>query len=88
MAISEFAKIRKSELEAKGHDDFNGVDLLEALAATGLRSVRYLKEIPHVRKLLANDLLPTATELMKKNFDFNELDESKYESKHLNNNLG
>jgi tRNA (guanine26-N2/guanine27-N2)-dimethyltransferase len=46
---------------------------LEALAATGLRSVRYLKEIDNIDKLVANDIDPTATELMQKNFDFNHI---------------
>ena len=38
-----------------------GIHILDALAATGLRSVRYLKEIPLVRKVTINDLLPEAT---------------------------
>ena len=50
--------------------------MLEALAATGLRSVRYLKEIPRINKLVANDIDPTAVELMQKNFDFNDIDKS------------
>lgn len=53
---------------------------MEALAATGLRSVRYLKEI-NPKRILANDIDPTATELMKKNFDFNNIDPKLYESK-------
>jgi len=56
---------------------------LEALAATGLRSVRYLKEIEALRQLLANDIDPTATELMKKNFDFNSIKEDQYRSKSI-----
>ncbi len=39
----------------------SGIHVLDALAATGLRSVRYLKEIPQVRKVTINDLLPEAT---------------------------
>mmetsp|Transcript_10200 Transcript_10200/g.13981 ORF Transcript_10200/g.13981 Transcript_10200/m.13981 type:complete len:80 (-) Transcript_10200:1406-1645(-) len=44
LAIREFEKILKEERTAKGkaHD---GISVLEALAATGLRSVRYMKEI-------------------------------------------
>jgi len=38
--------------------------VIEALAATGLRSVRYIKEIPSICKLVANDIDPTATSLM------------------------
>ena len=34
-----------------------GIHILDALAATGLRSIRYLKEIPHVRCVTINDLV-------------------------------
>ena len=34
----------------------DGIRILDALAATGLRSVRYLKEIPHVQHVTINDL--------------------------------
>jgi len=54
---------------------------LEALAATGLRSVRYSKEIEALRTLVANDIDPTATELMKKNFEFNSVPEDLYKSR-------
>ena len=43
-----------------------------------MRSVRYMKEIPEITKLLANDIDPTATELMAKNFEFNEIDPALY----------
>jgi len=56
------------ERAAKGKEHV-GISVLEALAATGLRSVRYSKEIPSIIKLVANDILPAATDLMKKNFD-------------------
>lgn len=46
---------------------------MEALAATGLRSVRYVKEINKLNKIVANDIDPAATDLMKKNFEFNEV---------------
>ena len=47
MAINEFAKITKLEKENK-NKEFKGITVLEALAATGLRSVRYMKEIPSI----------------------------------------
>ena len=71
LAIREFAKLKKEERLAKGKDDYTGIQLLEALAATGLRSVRYMKEIDSLTGVLANDIDPTATELMRKNFEFN-----------------
>lgn len=45
--------------------------LLEALSATGLRSIRYAKEIPLLRWVMANDLSPTAVEAMKRNVALN-----------------
>ncbi|PWY98732.1 N2,N2-dimethylguanosine tRNA methyltransferase [Testicularia cyperi] len=45
--------------------------LLEALSATGLRSIRYAKEIPLLKWVLANDLSPTAVEAMKRNVALN-----------------
>ncbi|KAH7926309.1 N2,N2-dimethylguanosine tRNA methyltransferase [Leucogyrophana mollusca] len=47
--------------------------LLEALSATGLRSIRYAKEIPLVRYVIANDLSASATAAMKRNVDLNGL---------------
>jgi len=71
--------MKKLEKEKKTRE-FKGISILEALAATGLRSVRYMKEIQSISKLLANDIDPTATHLMKQNFDFNGLDPALYES--------
>ncbi|ORZ33945.1 N2,N2-dimethylguanosine tRNA methyltransferase-domain-containing protein [Catenaria anguillulae PL171] len=47
--------------------------ILEALAASGLRSVRYAKEIPDLDHILCNDLDPEAVESIKRNVEFNEL---------------
>ncbi|KAH6584005.1 hypothetical protein BASA61_007767 [Batrachochytrium salamandrivorans] len=51
------------------HADYAGqrFRILEALSATGLRSVRYAKEINHVDEIIANDLLGTAVESIKRN---------------------
>jgi tRNA (guanine26-N2/guanine27-N2)-dimethyltransferase len=83
MAIREFSQMRREEIEKRGKHEFKGVAALEALAATGLRSVRYVKEIETLRQLVANDIDPTATELMQRNFDFNDIpkDKEKYQSK-------
>ncbi len=40
-----------------------------------------MKEIENIKKLVANDIDPTATDLMKKNFDYNQINENLYESK-------
>ena len=44
-----------------------------------------MKEIDSLTGLLANDIDPTATELMRKNFEFNQIDEKLYTSKHYSN---
>ncbi|WWC70346.1 N2,N2-dimethylguanosine tRNA methyltransferase [Kwoniella pini CBS 10737] len=51
------------------------INILEALAATGLRSIRYAKEIPNVKFVLANDLSPSACEAMRRNVEFNGVGE-------------
>ena len=41
--------------------------ILEALAASGLRSIRYAKEIPKVRRILTNDLSSEAVHSIERN---------------------
>ncbi|KAL1701396.1 N2,N2-dimethylguanosine tRNA methyltransferase-domain-containing protein [Schizophyllum commune] len=45
--------------------------ILEALSATGLRSIRYAKEIPLAHRVVANDILPAAAEAIRRNVDIN-----------------
>ncbi|KAI9009694.1 N2,N2-dimethylguanosine tRNA methyltransferase-domain-containing protein [Gaertneriomyces semiglobifer] len=45
--------------------------ILEALSATGLRSIRYAKDIPRLRHIIANDLLDDAVEAIKRNAEDN-----------------
>ncbi|KAJ6630839.1 tRNA methyltransferase [Mycena sp. CBHHK59/15] len=59
-------------LEPKPYVSY-GYVVLEALSATGLRSIRYAKEIPLVRHVIANDLSSAATAAMKRNIDLNGL---------------
>ncbi|EIW70842.1 hypothetical protein TREMEDRAFT_68241 [Tremella mesenterica DSM 1558] len=51
------------------------ITILEALSATGLRSIRYAKEIDNVKLVLANDLSPSACEAMKMNVRYNSVGE-------------
>jgi tRNA G26 N,N-dimethylase Trm1 len=80
LAINEFNQILSEEKAAKGKKH-EGIKVLEALAATGLRSVRYMKEIPSITTLVANDIDKTATDLMTKNFEFNDCPKEKYRGK-------
>jgi tRNA (guanine26-N2/guanine27-N2)-dimethyltransferase len=54
-----------------------GLRVLEGLAATGLRSIRYAREIEgDIDKIVANDLDPNVVESMRRNIDFNGEDVS------------
>lgn len=62
------------------HEPFpptEGITILDALAATGLRSVRYLKEIPGVNHVTINDLLPAAVDAAEVNCKHNGVDSSR-----------
>ncbi|XP_071813095.1 tRNA (guanine(26)-N(2))-dimethyltransferase-like isoform X3 [Apostichopus japonicus] len=51
-----------------------GIHVLEALAASGLRSIRYAKEIPGVKNIITNDIAAEAVEAMKRNIAHNHLE--------------
>ena len=66
---------RKKVAEAEGKPWMaeDGLYILEALAASGLRSIRYFQEIPNIRRLIVNDIADAAVASMKQNFAFNHL---------------
>jgi tRNA (guanine26-N2/guanine27-N2)-dimethyltransferase len=45
----------------------DGLTILEALSASGLRSIRYAKEVPGVREIIANDLSDVAVSSIRDN---------------------
>lgn len=47
---------------------------MEALSATGLRSIRYAKEVPGVKQIIANDLSSNAVKSIQKNIQLNNVD--------------
>jgi tRNA (guanine26-N2/guanine27-N2)-dimethyltransferase len=51
----------------------DGLSILDALAASGLRSLRYWKEIPGVRHVTINDLDAAAVERAQDNLQHNQL---------------
>ena len=53
----------------------DGLRILDALAASGLRSIRYYKEIPAVKEVIINDLEEAAVNLAKENMKFNKIPE-------------
>jgi len=52
----------------------NGVRILEGLAASGLRSVRFAREVPFVREVIANDFDHTAVEYIRQNATHNHVE--------------
>lgn len=52
----------------------HGLRILEALSATGLRSIRYAKEIAGVKEIIANDLSKQAVEAIKENIKHNQVE--------------
>lgn len=47
--------------------------ILEALSATGLRSIRYFKEVPNVSHVIANDMDPSAVAVIRESVKRNGL---------------
>ena len=67
-AITAFQRIFLADAKLqKRHPEKTGIRILEALSATGLRSIRYANEIRGVDEILANDLDGDAVELIKLN---------------------
>lgn len=76
--IQEFIALRREELrdQVSGHGDESPeykITILEALAASGLRSIRYALEIDGVERILANDYSVQAVETMKENVERNKV---------------
>jgi len=65
------------ELEAKTDwkDLHGGIRVLDALAASGLRSLRYWNEIDGLRSVTINDLDEAAVDLARENIKFNGLED-------------
>ena len=78
LVIQTYAELLKKEQEEKSKP-FKGIHILDALSASGLRTIRFLKEINPslIQKVHANDLSEGALKHMRENFKLNELDESK-----------
>jgi tRNA (guanine26-N2/guanine27-N2)-dimethyltransferase len=73
--LNTFLEIYKNESVAKNSKcatpSKNKIRILEALSATGLRSIRYAKEVPGVDEIIANDLMSSAVEMIEKNVKLN-----------------
>ncbi|KAM9916194.1 hypothetical protein OXX59_010174, partial [Metschnikowia pulcherrima] len=68
--------VDSSETIAKTPETRPFIRILEGLSATGLRAVRYGHEIPHVARVVANDLLPEAVKSINRSVQYNNLEET------------
>ncbi|NIO22698.1 MAG: tRNA (guanine(10)-N(2))-dimethyltransferase [Candidatus Aenigmarchaeota archaeon] len=58
---------------------FKVEEVLDPLAATGVRGIRILKEVRGVRRVLFNDINPKAVKLIEKNLKLNKIPKKRYE---------
>lgn len=70
--INNLKKEREQEKKS-----FEGVNIVDALSASGLRTIRFSKELVGVKKVFANDISEASHKLMQDNFDLNNLDKEK-----------
>lgn len=61
----------KEPVAGQVHEE--GITILEALAASGLRSVRFAREIPGLKSILANDWSKQAVESIERNVKHNNV---------------
>ena len=75
--IQNFIETRQTEIDQKQkpcNDGGNGgVKILEALAASGLRSIMFAKELTGVKSIVANDWSRQAVESIRRNVEHNNV---------------
>ena len=70
-------KVHSVNLKSK-LEKLEGLTIFDALSVSGLRTIRFLKELSDsVKKVYANDISQTSQELMKKNFELDGIDMTK-----------
>lgn len=83
--IKEFDNLRRED-KSKGrrmkNKKISDLKILEALSATGLRSIRYVKEIPNVALMVANDISKEAAEAIHRNAVSNGCDTKILQASH------
>lgn len=84
---TEEAKQKGEEYKEEGMFFYKGLRIFEALSGTGIRSIRYFKEIentsdtiPAIESILVNDLDPKAVEEIKRNLKRNEMPPDKVQA--------
>jgi tRNA (guanine26-N2/guanine27-N2)-dimethyltransferase len=69
----ERSSIDFAKMTRESSHTVDGMSIFEALAASGLRSLRYWKEVPGVRTIVVNDLDPVAVDMARENIVRNGL---------------
>lgn len=69
--VSEAMDEAKVTVSPPGTKDEEGIRILEGLAASGLRSIRYAREVGGVKEIVANDISQQAVECMRRNIEHN-----------------
>jgi tRNA G26 N,N-dimethylase Trm1 len=64
----------KPRLQDKRQQTGGGLRILDALSASGLRAIRFAREVPNVDSVLANDFSEQAFETIKRNVQRNQLE--------------
>eukprot|EP00571_Detonula_confervacea_P016954 CAMPEP_0172302736 /NCGR_PEP_ID=MMETSP1058-20130122/4401_1 /TAXON_ID=83371 /ORGANISM="Detonula confervacea, Strain CCMP 353" /LENGTH=704 /DNA_ID=CAMNT_0013013327 /DNA_START=280 /DNA_END=2394 /DNA_ORIENTATION=- len=64
---NEKSSVNFTKLTQESSQTTDGMSIFEALAASGLRSLRYWKELPGVRTVVVNDLDPVAVDMAREN---------------------
>lgn len=70
-----FIKKTKRQLDIEKSNEEDGIVVLEALSATGLRSIRFAKEVPGIKKIIANDIELNAVNGIKRNVSHNGVED-------------
>jgi tRNA (guanine26-N2/guanine27-N2)-dimethyltransferase len=71
MVFQNYINMMRDAPDAK--KPFEGVNILDALSASGLRTIRFLKELSGVKKLYTNDISISAINTIKENLKLNEI---------------
>ena len=65
----------KKKNQVGNTDKKNDIRILEALSATGLRSIRYAKEVSGIDEIIANDISCEAVNVIKENIIHNKVEQ-------------
>eukprot|EP00735_Rhodelphis_limneticus_P001101 TRINITY_DN1165_c0_g1::TRINITY_DN1165_c0_g1_i1::g.17223::m.17223 TRINITY_DN1165_c0_g1::TRINITY_DN1165_c0_g1_i1::g.17223 ORF type:complete len:685 (+),score=131.30,sp/Q9LFU5/TRM1_ARATH/40.10/2e-133,TRM/PF02005.11/1.6e-118,zf-CCCH/PF00642.19/0.0046,MTS/PF05175.9/0.24 TRINITY_DN1165_c0_g1_i1:23-2056(+) len=62
---------------------FPGISIFDGLSASGLRTLRFSKEVQGIRRIVANDIETSAVEVIKRNLEFNDLRYTEVEARDI-----